>query len=43
MQAELVGLADQVDAEAVVWFLRGQLKPALQIDVACRLERVVGP
>ncbi len=39
----LVDLPDQVDTEAVMWLLRSQNEPPLQIEVASGDQRVVGP
>ena len=42
-EIELVGLADEVDAEAVVRVLSDQLETALEIEVPGRGERMVRP
>src|SRR5215470_7140083 len=42
-QVDLVYLADQVDAEAMMRLRLDQLEPAGQVDTASGGERVVGP
>jgi len=38
----LVDLSDQVDTEAVMWLLRNQHEPPLQIEVTSGDQRAVG-
>src|SRR5689334_20342191 len=42
-KVELVGLADEVGAVAVVRLLVDQREAALEVDAPCRDQRVVGP
>src|SRR2546421_11459597 len=42
-QGELIGLADQLGAEAVVWLLRDEPEAARQVDAAGSGQRVVDP
>src|SRR2546421_10924997 len=42
-QGELIGLADQLGAEAVVWLLSDEPEAARQVDAAGSGQRMVGP
>ncbi len=43
VEIELIGLADQVDSEAVVRFLRDQFETTFEVKLSSRGERMVGP
>jgi hypothetical protein len=42
-EAELIGLADQIDAEAVMWFFGDEPEAARDVDPTGGEERVVRP
>ena len=42
-QIELVGLTDELDAEAVVWLLLDQVEAVAEVDTASSGERMIGP
>src|SRR5688572_2294523 len=42
-QVELIGLADEIDSEAVVRFLLGKNEATVEVDVPRGDERIVGP